>query len=172
MPEPVHERVVGVMLAWLQTIVSNGGSPYWYTPAHVFRHPTFDGTCYGRDFGDVIYVLVPDRTERAKNTNKTFNARMLTDLVLLHRLPVTYADHNPLKPPPLKREVIQARLASDLENLLTSDPTFALFAAQDLEVWDIQVVTDERDADLTDLEGWACAYLRVQTQFFYRRGAA
>jgi hypothetical protein len=170
--EPTHERVKTVLKTLLQGIVANGGAPYWYTPAHVFWHPTFDGSCYGKDFGDTVYVLVGDRTHRTKNTNKTWNARMLFDLIVLRRLPVPYSDVNPLKPPAEPRGLIQGRLASDAENRLSADPTFAAFASEGLQVWDIQVLTDERDPELTDLEGWACAYLRVQTQYFYQRGAA
>lgn len=164
MPESRHEQIV---VAALAVLAAAGGH---YTPDHVFRHPTFDGTCYGKDYRDVIYVLVPDRTERQPNTNKTLLARMLFDVVALRRLPVPYSDVNPLSPPAEPRSVIQSRLAEDVENKLTSDPTYAAYAG--LEVWDIQVTTDERDADLTDLEGWACAYLRTQVQYYYRRGAA
>ena len=170
MADPTHERVKAALKTWLEGIAANGGAPYWYTPAHVFWHPTFDCSCYGKDFGDTIYVLVADRTARSKNTNKTWSARMLFDLVLLRRLPTTYSDVNPLKPPAEPRGLVQGRLSSDAENRLSSDPTYAAFAG--LQVWDIQVLTDERDAELTDLEGWACAYLRVQLQYFYQRGAA
>lgn len=149
----------------LAGITGTGGSPYWYTPSVVVRAPSFHGGCLDAAY-DVIYVIVPDRTLRRKETSRTVLGQLEFDVVAVKRLPTTYADQNPFAAAAgVIRETYQARLAGDVERRLIADPTLASF--QGLGVSRLEVTADDRSAEDTALEGWACAFLRVACEYRY-----
>ena len=151
--------------ALLAGIVGTGGSPYWYTPAAVIRSPSFHGGCL-HPTHDVVYVIVPDRTIRRKETARTLLGQIEFDVVAVKRLPPGYSDQNPFAAASSTlRETYQARLAADVERKLIEDP--ALTALQGLGVSKLELVSDDRSAEDTALEGWACAFLRASCEYRY-----
>jgi len=149
----------------LAGIVGTGGSPYWYTPNAVIRSPSFHGGCL-HPTHDVVYVIVPDRTLRRKESTRTLLGQVEFDVVALKRLPTSYADQNPFAAAAgTIRETYQARLAADVEGRLIADPTLASF--QSLGVTKLEITSDDRSAEDTALEGWACAFLRVACEYRY-----
>jgi hypothetical protein len=163
--EPIHEQVMAAVRTLLAGIVGTGGSPYWYTPNAVIRSPSFHGGCL-HPTHDVVYVIVPDRTLRRKESTRTLLGQIEFDVVALKRLPTGYADQNPFAAAAgTIRETYQARLAADVEARLIADPTLASF--QGLGVTKLEITSDDRSAEDTALEGWACAFLRASCEYRY-----
>ncbi len=165
MAEPIHEQIMAAIKTLLAGIVGTGGAPYWYTPSAVIRAPSFHGGCLDTA-QDVIYVIVPDRTLRRKESTRTLLGQIEFDVVAVKRLPTSYADQNPFAAAAgTIRETYQARLAADVERKLIADP--ALASLQGLGVSRLEITSDDRSAEDTALEGWACAFLRTACEYRY-----
>ena len=133
----------------------------------VVRSPSFHGGHLQTKY-EVVYVIAPDRTLRRKEATRTLLGTIEFDIVALKRLPTAYKDENPYATQPSStiRETYQARLAADVERQLIADPTLQAF--QGLGVSRLEVTSDDRSAEETAIEGWACAFLRVVCEYRYR----
>jgi hypothetical protein len=165
MPEPRAERIMAAVQTLLQGIVGDGGVNYWETPdpAGVIREPSFHGECLKKG-AQVLYVISIDRVSRRQETNRQKNGEITFDVTVLKRLPTNF-NENPFATGQTERETIQSRLAADCEKKLISDPAFNAFPG--LEVWRVEVLDDDRSAENTNFEAWACAFLHCAINYRY-----
>ena len=171
--EPIREQIVAALKTRLAGIVAGASSAtgweYRYTPDAVIRHFEFNQSCLDASLGSgepVIYVMIPDRTERSNATSRERDARVEFDLVLAKRW--TPGSENPHTLAAPNREQIQGRLAADAEARLTDDPSFTDYQA--LGVWGLLVASEDESAEATYIEGWAVVMLRVAVDYRYQAG--
>lgn len=167
MPAPREELIMVAAQARLAGIVGDSGANYFHTADVVVRSPSFHGGLLQKlpdgTNPRTRYFMSPDRIDRSQHTNKEKKGLIRWDLTVAQRLDPNF-NENPYTATRL-RETIQAELAYDAEKRLISDTTYQAY--QGLEVWNVEVTLDDRSAEETNIEGWACAFLRVVISYKY-----
>lgn len=171
MPEARAEQIVIAIVGLIRGIVGDGGATYWHSYGggsanrterfHALTEAVFDESL------DTWCAVIPDDSAKRRETNKTHIAEMRLDLVVAKRFK---AEDRPYKNrPDPDRQLLQSRLAQDVERVLMQDP--ALNAFRGLEVIDLRITSEDRSAETTFDPMFAIVILRAAVTYRYRPNA-
>lgn len=160
MAESVHEQISAALQELLQSIESDGGDSYWYTPDAVHRVLEFTGADLD-DSQDILLFLRPDNDLIREGSTSQVEGE--ADFTVL----IAKKDERASKAPsseesneePIAATVI-GRCVADVRAALLSDVTLGGIA------WN--VINGSSSADYSyAVEGWLCATVTFTVAYDY-----
>ena len=166
MAESRQEVIMATLQDQFETIVSDGGTTYWYTPTKVARVPDPNQVTFDESH-QTVYLMCPEQAPELPANSCRMGVEMSFDLILAHR----YQGQGNVWADGEARAIIQNRLTQDARNVLVSIDTLNILQAAGCDVSEVLPQQADASASTTFVDGWAIALLGVLVRYRYRAGA-